>query len=177
MRLQEALTLYFGGPGSGPRPGQGRKGFIRDHGRRAEDSVRHSMGEPGSARFKQSMRQFKQRQGMYEGLDRRSGKARRWEAKATDTTSVKRINNPAPSDGPEIYETRSRRGQVLGQFRDKVGAENARESAARKDYKFSNPPVLQWAKNLRDGNIQVMDERQRRTGAAGSGGAVGPANG
>jgi hypothetical protein len=90
---------------------------------------------------------------------------------------VQRINNPAPVDGPEIYETRDDKGNIEEQFDDEAGAEESKRKKDRKRFKLGKESkALKEARDLRDGKTIILDNRQRVT-TGGTGGTGGPGNG
>lgn len=97
--------------------------------------------------------------------------------KRVRAATVKRINNPAPIDGPEIYETHDSSGNIERQFEDEAGANEAKHRADRKKYKLGKESkAAKEARRLRDGKLLIMDNRMRVT-TGGTGGTGGPGNG
>lgn len=88
--------------------------------------------------------------------------------------AVRRINNPAPVDGPECYEVRDEEGNVLEQSRDRAGAEQYREKVIRERLGLGKrPPSIRRAQDLLNGDITIDDDRLRYT-TGGAGGGSGP---
>lgn len=84
------------------------------------------------------------------------------------------MNNQKPWQGKgNIYETHDSSGDILEQFRDNTGAENARRDYERKKYGLKDYPALSQVLKRRDGKIIPMDSGLRNT-TGGSGGAAGP---
>jgi hypothetical protein len=89
---------------------------------------------------------------------------------------VVRVNNPAPTDGPELYELHDEKGNVLGRFRDRRGAELAQEARDRKRQGLRKPRGVRSSDRVRDGKVVPHDDRLRRT-TGGTGGTGGMGNG
>lgn len=181
--LHNKITIRGGGPGSGRRPEAGTfqgwqrpqtglylwKGKKSTVVRRALDDGKEEVLEYDKKKGLTQRRAFDNSESTVKHLSDRYG---------IRAVTVKRIVNPAPVDGPEIYETRNRRGEILQQYRDKHGADIAKEADDRKRFGLGKGyQALRTAKGLRDGIIIILDaDKQRRT-TAGTGGTGGPGNG
>lgn len=166
MNLNVTIVIHGGGPGSGPRPGQG-KGHVRDFGRRAEDAVRFYQKVPGHEEaMRHALHQYRERNKGHSGPDLRRGDRRvQWEARAAmAAATVQRMNNLGPTEGPHQYAVHNHKGEEISRSRDQRGAEIVKESLDRKKFGLGKlPPQLRKAMMLKDGEILRIGENLRQT--------------
>ena len=182
--VHEGLIMYAGGPGSGRHKEHGKFQNWQD---KPNVGLKMWRSKSGTSIVRRKASDGKEEVLEY---DKKKGLTQRRSFTNSDATTnhlnerygiraatVRRIVNPAPSDGPELYETRNNKGEILQQFRDKAGADIAKEAGDRarfglgKEYK-----ALKKANALKYG-VNIIEDNRLRPTTGGTGGTGGAGNG